>query len=145
DAGDPSFTGSALTISVDGHPGRKLPELVPGQPYVAAVPNSARTVDLVLNGGTKQTVSLLTGKPGANNIKLYARSHREQAINKSGPVTLNYSQEVILGGGHPGSSESGRYSASIARLSYTIPDKHAKAKGPGQALLYVDVGYTLPL
>jgi hypothetical protein len=143
DAGVPSLTTSALTISVNGGTGHKLPDSVPGQPYVVAVPNAARTVDLVLGGGSKQTVSLLNGKPGANNIKLYARSNREQRLSKSGTITLRYSAQIVLPDGSGGTSQTGRWSVSLARLSYTIPERHAKARGPGQALLFVDLGYAV--
>ncbi|HEY3630110.1 MAG TPA: DUF2510 domain-containing protein [Jatrophihabitantaceae bacterium] len=143
DAGVPSLASGSLSISVDGHTGHKLPEAVPGQPYVAAVPNSARKVDLVLTGSARQTVSLLNGKPGAGNIKLYARSHREQLLSKSGTITFRYSAEIVLPGGGGGTSQTGTWSVNLARLSYTIPARHAKASGPGQALLYVDMGYTL--
>jgi hypothetical protein len=143
DTGVPSLTSGGLAISVNGGASRKLPEPVPGQPYVVAVPNAARTVDLVLAGGTRQTVSLLNGKPGAKNIKLYARSNREQRISKSGSVTFHYSAEIVLPDGSGGTSQTGRWSVSSARLSYTIPQRHATASGPGRALLYVDLGYVV--
>lgn len=144
DDGVPSLTSNALSVSVDGGAGRKLPTPAPGQPYVAAVPNSARTVNLVLgSGASAQTISLLNGKPGAKNIKFYARTNREQRLSKSGTVSLHYSAEIVLPDGSGGTSQTGKWTATFARLSYSIPERHAKASGPGQALLFVDLGYTL--
>lgn len=144
DSGDNVLLDKALTISVDGGSGPKLPAPVDSQPYVVAVPTSAKSVDLVLSDtGIKQTVSLLNGKPGAKNIAVYARSDRTQTLFKSGRFTFRFSQTVVLPNGTEATTQAGSYVATVASLRYSIPSKHATASRTSDALLYIDVGYTV--
>jgi hypothetical protein len=143
DRGDPVLLTRSATVSVDGSPGRNLPTSVAGEPFVAAVPTSARSVDLVLtDGGYRQTLSLLSGRPGSGNITLFARQHRSALLFKSGSVEFRFSAEVVFGNGSSGTIETGRYTSTTASLYYSIPGKHANASGRGRALLYIDIGYT---
>ncbi|HEY7047764.1 MAG TPA: hypothetical protein VH373_11130, partial [Jatrophihabitantaceae bacterium] len=144
DNGDNVLLAKSLTVSVDGASGPKLPDPVDGQPYIVAVPTAAKSVDLVLNdAGVKQTVSLLSGKPGGKNIAVYARSDRTQTLFRSGHFTFRFSQTVVLPNGSEATTQAGNYVATVASLRYSIPSKHATASRTSDALLYIDIGYTV--
>src|SRR5262249_31326054 len=82
-------------------------------------------------------------KPGARNITVYARSNTSQSVFKSGRFTFRFSQTVVLPDGSQATTQTGSYLATLANLRYSIPSKHATAHSPTNALLYVDVGYTV--
>jgi hypothetical protein len=124
---------------------RALPNADSDQYLVVAVPNSARSVELVLNdGGYKQTLSLLSGKPGVGNIKVLARSHRHSDVRKSGSARFTFSQTVGFPDGSSGTSQMGTYTVNGATLAFSLPSKHIKASSTNKALLYVEVMYTVP-
>ena len=74
--------------------------------YVVAVPTTAKTVDLVLSdSGLNQTLSLLDGKPGANNVQVLARKNR-QATPLDRPVHLRRTRpSVTFADGSAGSNQ----------------------------------------
>jgi hypothetical protein len=78
-------------VSVDGASPRNIPAITTTTQYkVISVPTKATSVDLVLkSAGTTQKISLLTGKPGADNIVVTARRNwRDQlAVKKDLPFT----------------------------------------------------------
>ena len=132
-------------VSINGGAARKLPNADSDQYLVIAVPNSARSVDLVLNdAGYKQTLSLLSGKPGAGNIKVLARTHRQSDVRRTGSVRFTFSQTVGFPDGSSGTSQTGTYTVDGATLAFSLPSKHVTASSTTKALLYVDVGYTVP-
>ena len=142
--GTPANLSRSASVSIDGGAARRLPVGNADQYIVVAVPNAAHAVDLVLaDSGIRQTLSLLNGKPAASNIKVLARSHRVDTIGRTSNFTFTFSQPVVFPDGSSGSSQTGTLSVPSAQLYYTIPSKHAKASGPGRALLYIDVGYTV--
>src|SRR5215471_12830753 len=145
DGGVPADLSSNATVSINGGAGRKLPNADSDQYLVIAVPNSARSVDLVLNdAGHKQTLSLLSGKPGAGNIEVLARTHRQSDVRKTGSVHFTFSQTVGFPDGSSGTRQAGTYTVDGATLAFSLPGKHVKASSTSEALLYVDVGYTVP-
>lgn len=145
DEGVPADLSSDAGVSINAGAPRKLPNADSDQFLVVAVPSSARSVDLVLNdGGYKQTLSLLSGKPGVGNIKVLARSHRHSDVRKSGSVRFTFSETVGFPDGSSGSSQTGTYTVDGAMLAFSLPSKHVKASSPSKALLYVEIGYTVP-
>jgi hypothetical protein len=145
DDGAPADLSSNTTVSINGGAARRLPNADTDQYLVVAVPNSTRSVDLVLtDAGYKQTLSLLSGKPGAGNIKVLARAHRQSDVRKKGGVRFTFSQTVGFPDGSSGTSQTGTYTVDGATLAFSLPSKHAKASSTNKALLYVDVGYTVP-
>jgi hypothetical protein len=145
DDGAPADLSGDTRVSINGGAARKLPNADSEQYLVIAVPNSARSVDLVLNdAGYKQTLSLLSGKPGAGNIKVLARTHRQSNVRRSGNVRFTFSQTVGFPDGSSGTSQSGTYTVDGATLAFSLPSKHVKASSTSKALLYVEVRYTVP-
>lgn len=145
DDGVPADLSSDAAVSINSGAAHKLPNAASDQYLVVAVPKSARSVDLVLNdGGYKQTLSLLSGKPGAHNIKVLARSHRHSDVRKSGTVRFAYSQTVGFPDGSSGTSQTGTFTVDGAMLAFRLPSKHVKASSTSKALLYVEIGFTVP-
>jgi hypothetical protein len=146
--GDDGLTAdlsSNTSVSINGGAARRVPNADSDQYLVVAVPNSARSVDLVLSdAGYTQTLSLLSGKPGAGNIKVLARTHRHSDVRRTGSVRFTFSQTVGFPDGSSGTSQTGTYTVDGATLAFSLPRKHVKASGTSKALLYVDVGYTVP-
>jgi len=142
--GTPANLSRSASLSINGGSGRRLPVGDPDAYIVVAVPNSAHAVGLGLtDSGIRQSLSLLNGQPAAGNIKVLARSHRVDTIGRTSNFTFTFSQAVQFPDGSSGSSQTGTLSIPSAQLYYSIPSKHAKASGPGKALLYIDVGYTV--
>jgi hypothetical protein len=145
DDGVSADLGNDTRVSINGGAARALPNADSDQYLVVAVPNSVRSVDLVLNdSGYKQTLSLLSGKPGGGNIKVLARSHRRSDVRKSGRVRFTFSQTVGFPDGSSGTSQTGTYTVDGATLAFSLPSKHVKASRANKALLYVEVRYTVP-
>jgi hypothetical protein len=144
-AGFTADLSRSAQVSINNAASRALPTAASGASYVLAAPTSAHSVDLVLqDGGIRQTISLLTGRPGAGNITVLARAHRSVTVNKTAPVSLSYSPAVVFGDGTSGSSETISLTAHTARLDYSLPQFSAKASKPSDALLYIKMNYTDP-
>jgi hypothetical protein len=78
--GEMAAANPDLAVRVDGR--ERGPLAVTSDYVVIAVPKHARQVELVLtDSGLKQSVSLLTGKPDANNPAVTVRSHDRQRLN----------------------------------------------------------------
>jgi hypothetical protein len=145
DDGVPADLSGDTKVSINGGRARRLPNADSDQYLVVAVPNSARSVDLVLNnGGYTQTLSLLSGRPGAGNIKVLARSHRHSDVQRSGSVRFRFSQTVGFPDGSSGTSQTGKYTVDGATLAFSLPSRHVKASSTSKALLYIEVRYTVP-
>jgi hypothetical protein len=134
---------SSTTLSVDGGPGRTLPKANAGEDIIAAVPNSAKSVDLVLqDSGITQTFSLLDGKPGATNLAVLARAHRTDAISQAVSVTFNYSTRVVFTDGVTAQTQTASVSLTGATLTYRDDDNSVSASSPSDALLIPSIVYT---
>ncbi|MHA3704300.1 hypothetical protein ACXR2U_19175 [Jatrophihabitans sp. YIM 134969] len=125
-----------LTVSVDGQSGQEIPDL--SATNVIAVPTDAKSVDLVTSAdGVKQSLSLLTGKPGTSNIAVLARD------NRFGSFTPPRSFAFTETGGGASASRPCTLSGSVAGLFYWADDEGtAKAGAPGNAILETDLKYT---
>jgi hypothetical protein len=145
DDGVPADLSSHAKVSINGGAGRRLPNADTDQYLVVAVPNSARSVELVLNdGGYQQTLSLLSGKPGSRNIKVLTRSHRHSDVHRTGSVRFTFSQTVGFPDGSSGTSQTGTFTVDGATLAFSLPTKHVKASSTSKALLYIEAMYTVP-
>ena len=137
-AGDGSSDGASaldLTVSVDGGKGVKIPDLTGLN--VIAVPTDAKTVDLVTSAdGVKQTLSLLTGKPGTGNIAVLGRDNRFGSFTV--PKGFNFTET----GGGATANRPCTLSGSVAGLFFWADDEgSAKASAPGNAILETDLKY----
>jgi hypothetical protein len=135
---------ASTTIVVDGAPGRSVPGTTAQQAVVIAVPSATKTLDVVLtDGGLTQTFSLLTGKPGAGNIVVLARSHRGDAVNEPGSTTFTYSAKVVFADKSTGTTQSANIQLNGATLAYQDPAyKISTPSGVDKAYLIPDLTYT---
>jgi hypothetical protein len=132
--------------AVSGESGNALPELsvrvgtsergplVNTPDYVVvAVPTDAKNVDLVLNdSGVKQSISLLTGQPSANNPVVTTRANTVGKLSVAKDVTVKVASRSGSG------ITSGRITFSRVWLSYWCADG-SHASRPDRALLHVTV------
>lgn len=135
------WTEANLDVVIDGQ-ASPLPT-GDGANFVVAVPASAATVDLQLTANdVSQTVSLLTGEPGPDNIVVLARDNRTQDINDEFVVVETTSVPVNYSG-----TEVSRVERSTtvqgAQLDYFVGGKSPKSTD--LAYLKVDISYTIPL
>ncbi len=86
------LTDLDLGVSVNGAPLQPIPDLSDSYAEkVIAVPPAASSVNLVLRSkATTQEISLLTGKPAANNIVVLARQNQRDTLTiaKDLPITF---------------------------------------------------------
>jgi len=146
--GNTSSLISSTKVVVGSGSGRELPTSCGGSTcyYLLAVPTDAPSADLVLSdGGHRQTLSLLTGKPGGGNLAVLARAHRSSSVSKTFSMPVRFNQTVGFPDGASGSSVTYKVTIDGASLDWTPPG-HPKSKPskPGNALLYIDVSYTDP-
>ncbi|HEX2902137.1 MAG TPA: hypothetical protein VHO01_01660 [Jatrophihabitans sp.] len=130
-----------LGVSVDGASPRDIPQVTETTNYkVISVPTSAKTVDLVLNsGGVRQTLSLIDGKRGHDNVQVLTRTHYYQDLNASQNLTMNLSQ-----GGDTGSTAV-KLTLNAAYLDYFVKGTggtYFSPNDPTKAWLHIDLTYT---
>jgi hypothetical protein len=119
---------------------RKLPTT--GSSFVVAVPAGTASVDLVTEAdGYPQSLSLLTGAPGARNIAVLARGDRVAQIDKTFTVTETWSQRIQSGYGAGHNLFDRKVRISTARLSFFVPGRRRPA--PGRAYLEVNATYSV--
>jgi hypothetical protein len=138
-----SDLSASAGVSVDGSAAKPLPTKV-GAYYVLAVPTSVKTADLVLaNAGLTQSISLLDGKPGPNNIAVLARKNRVVSTPATAPVTFTYSPEVGFEDGSSGTSQTATATFNSGDLSYvnTATGTAVTASSAKTAILHLDVYY----
>lgn len=143
DDGSMNSLADTTQVQVGTAPPRPLPT-GNGSDYVVAVPKDANPVNLVLNdGGVTQTLSLLDGKPGPNNIQVLARSNRSYNGNQTQNVVVNFSSPITDNGSPPLTTVSLPTTLTQASLNYWQPDK-TTPNNPSQAFLLTDLGYQDP-
>ena len=135
-----------IGISVDSGPTRRLPSAPyavegNGQVFVAAVPESANSIDLVVNEAhTTQRLSLLSGTPAPGNIAVLRRTNLSDTLGTTGNAVA-----VVDDGGQ---LFPVRLNVKVtgAYLHYFVDGKYASATAtaPDRALVYVDACYTSP-
>ncbi len=85
-----------LRVVVDGD-SRRLPDTQGS--YVVAIPAGAASVDLVMKtDDVRQSLSLLTGAPGPDNIAVLARQDRFVEIGESFPPDRDHDHRARLRG-----------------------------------------------
>jgi hypothetical protein len=131
---------------VDGDDGKAPPDLsirvgdtergplvVTADYVVAAVPDQATNVDLVLtDSGLKQSLSLLTGKPSTQNPAVCARVNRSAQVGVTKDVTVKVRQGAVAAG-----MTSGTFTVSTVSLSYWGQDG-SHPTTPEMAFLHVE-------
>jgi hypothetical protein len=137
---------SSAKISVDGGTGRAVPDRSGTGAYtVVAVPTSAKAVDLTLSsGGVAQSISLLTGKPAAGNIVVYARQNRSVVTPQTTTLTYAFAPAVSFADGSSGTSEAATVTFNDADLSYTnsAGGTSVTASSPANAILHISVTWS---
>jgi len=135
---------SSAKVSIDGGAGRAVPNPGSGEFVVVAVPSSAGAVDLVLSErGLRQSISLLTGKPGANNVVVLARQNRETRKLAQARAVFTFSPSVIFSDGSTGTSEPAVVTFRVADISYRNIDltKTVTASSHQKAIMHVSLTY----
>jgi hypothetical protein len=131
---DDSYGSGDLTIRIDGGAGKAVPDTT--EYVVFSAPTAAKRVDLNLTeGGTTQSISLLTGKPAATNIALGTRTNRADDSRASHHVSIH----LAKGGVTADAGATIGYAG--AKLEYTAPNK-TYPSNHASALLFVDVTIT---
>lgn len=141
-ASSASMADLDLTVNVDSAAPRPLPAASETIPYkVISVPTSAKSVDLVLKSDdTTQSISLLTGAPGPDNIKVLTR------YNVFAHLSITRDVPISLSGGGRSASSSMHIKISGAELDYFIKlnnGSYVHPKDPGTAYLFVDTQFTV--
>lgn len=136
------WAGADLQVVVDGEK-RPLPDK--SGSYVVAVPAGATAVDLVLKADKQpQSLSLLTGTPGPDNIAVLARGNRTGTVKPDTfKLSETYSRAVQFQNGAVASSTRRDVAVGSATLRYWLGD--LKAASPSSALMALDLGYTRPV
>jgi hypothetical protein len=129
-----------LRVVVDGD-SRPLPDTQGS--YVVAVPAGAVAVDLVMKAdGVSQSLSLLTGAPGPDNIAVLARADRDAEIGAEFRLTETNSTPVQYDDGGVRTSTERRVTIEGAHLRYYVGNM--KPKSPRWAFLVSDASFTWP-
>jgi hypothetical protein len=88
--GEFASASPSLALEIDGS--QRGPLVMSSEHLVAAVPDKAKSVNLVLSdGGHTQRLSLLTGQPDRSNPLLSGRSSRMQTLAIAKPITVKVS------------------------------------------------------
>lgn len=135
---------SSASVSVDGGPGRSVPETTAGQFVVVAVPTAAKSVTLVLEDrGLKQSLSLIDGTPGSSNVLVLARKHRSVRQEKTSRTVFTFTPSVVFADGSSGGSEAAAVTFRYAELTYRNTDekKPLTASSPRKAIMHVSMTY----
>jgi hypothetical protein len=110
---------------------------------VAAVPASAKTVDLTLSdSGLTQSFSLMSEKPDPKNIQVLARANRSFTSGQTLNATYNYSTKVVFADHSTGQTQTAMIKLATATLAYRDDTNNYTASGVDKALLIPDVVYT---
>ena len=129
-----------LRVVVDGD-SRRLPDAQGS--YVVAIPAGAASVDLVMKtDDVRQSLSLLNGAPGPDNIPVLARQNRFVEIGESFRLTETTTIELDYGDGVPRTSAVRDVDVESARLGYFVA-----GRTPGstqKAFLVFDATFTRP-
>ncbi|MFN2518671.1 MAG: hypothetical protein ABR604_06440 [Jatrophihabitantaceae bacterium] len=134
---------SSSSVSVDGAAGRPVPDAGRGEYIILAVPTAARSVDLVLDDhGVKQTISLLDGKPGPNNILVLARQNRRSTGTQTTNAVFTFKPAVVFSDGTTGSTEAATVTFTLAELNYrNVDETPITASSPSKAIMHVSMTY----
>lgn len=137
-----SWDRLGLTLDVDGTT-RELPSTGTTDTFAVAVPADSRQVDLVLEaGGATQTLSLLDGEPGRDNIAVLARSGRVDEVGAR--FTMTESTSIAFSyDGVARSSVPRDVTVVRAELTWFVGKRHPSS--PRDAFLKVDSHYTVPI
>jgi hypothetical protein len=125
-----------------GEDSRRLPD--DQGTYVVAVPAGTTALDLTMRtDGYPQSLSLLTGEPGDDNLAVLARPDREASINEEFGLTETLSEPVdfCLENGPPVSSLERDVVVRSASLDFFVGTMEAAS--PKTALLVVNASFTL--
>ena len=133
------YTELDLGVSSDNGPVHRIPFTQQvtgsGQYFVAAVPQAATSIDLVVvDSGITQRMSLLTGAPGPDNLAVLERTDRIDGIDAHGQAVATVDSNARFTAHLDVSLQS-------ATLDYYTPYS-LHASGPSRALVYVDICYS---
>ena len=146
EAVEPADAPPLLGLSIDGGALRPIPQNVDansnGDPngvsrvLVAAMPNTTRTVELVVtDAGITQRMSLLTGVIAPGNIRVLQRPYASRLAKPSPPVSI---RATITGAGATRTTQL-TVQLDNASLDYFAPYGSGRASGPTRALLSVAI------
>jgi hypothetical protein len=138
------WTTAAVTFNIDGLRPRPLPDAGAGEYYVAAVPSGASAYLEMNRDGYRQTLSVVTGKPGAHNILMMRHSpYASQQPKRLIHLHTHTSVSLTWAGGAPTSTSP----LITLNVSYAVRYFFFHGKTPHttrNAFLYVHVGYSYP-
>ena len=132
-----AFPDGTLTVGVAGHT-----HTVPRNttPVLIAIPDSATTANLVLSdAGVTQTLSLLTGKPGAANLAVDRRTHHTVAGGAQQTIAF---KESAPGASITRTAHVKLYASGLRYWVNLTAGDTRHASSPGTALLNVRLLYT---
>ena len=140
-AGDVTDVGTGgATIVIDGGTSKPMPGTSGGDEWiVVAVPEASSAKLRLDDGGFSQTLSLPDGKPGAENLAILARSHRQAPAVKSTTVKASISN------GSASASLSLHARMHWARVDFWAPGNTSVHAPDGRHALFTsDLTYTDP-
>jgi hypothetical protein len=139
----PVDLSAETTVSVEHGPERALPTGT-GFNYILSVPRSVTAVDLVFrDSGWVQTLSLLDGSPGPDNIEVLGRPNRYGSPSNGAvyPISESFTPAVEFGNGVVGTHDTGTVTVANMSLTYqqVVDTKTFTASSTKTALLYIDL------
>ena len=131
---------SGPTIVIDGGTSKPVPGTSGGDEWiVVAVPEASSAKLRLDDGGFSQTLSLPDGKPGAENLAVLSRSHRQASAVRS--VTV----KTRISNGSASANLNLHARMREARVDFWAPGNSAVHAPDGRhALLTTDLTYTDP-
>jgi hypothetical protein len=111
--------------------------------YVVALPQGTTEAELVMQvDGVTQTLSLLTGQPGARNIAVLARPHLTTRVGATVTLTDTTSKAIQYGDGVGRLTATRNVSIRSATLGYYVGGREPRS--PSHAFLRFDATFTRP-
>lgn len=136
-----SWSEVGLRVAVDGRQER-LPTRTGSDTFVVAVPAGEQDVELLMKAdGVTQSLSLVTGRPGRDNIAVLSRSGRVDRVGQTFTLLERTSQAFDYGGTV---TDTVPRTVTMTRAELTYFTEHGRPSSPGSAFLRVRANYRIP-
>lgn len=136
-----SWSQLGLKLAVGGEQ-RRLPAAGGVDTFVVAVPAEVTDVDLVLRADKlSQSISLLTGEPGPENVEVLARSGRVDRIGERFTLTERTSEAFDYGSVV---TDTVPRDVKVTRAELSFFTVHGRPSSPQRAFLKLRAEYTIP-
>lgn len=121
---------------------RRLPVADGGDTFVVAVPADVSDVELVMKADKlTQSLSLMTGDPGPDNVAVLARSGRVDRIGDRFSLVERTDAEIDYGGVV---TDTVPRDVKVTRAELTFFTVHGRPSSPRRAFLKLRAEYTIP-